>query len=139
MQLNNPRTGTMKSGAVSCTQQGLILHVDGTDTLEVSALTDVALFISADEQERDASGLVAGGSVSYYTLGGVLMVASKADASGAKAVYTVGGAVYVGADGLATSTQGSNKKLGVYVGSAGTTITTAGELIAVDTSFADKA
>lgn len=139
MQLNNPRTGTMKSGVSSCTQQGLILHIDGTNTLEVCALTDVALCVSADEQERDASGLVAGGSVSYYTLGGVLMVASKADAVGAKAEYTVGGFVYVGANGLATSTAGSNKKIGVYVGSTGETITTSGSLIPVDTSFADKA
>jgi hypothetical protein len=123
----------MKSGAVSCTQQGLILHIDGTNTLEVSASGDVALFISAGEQERDlTSGLVAGGSVGYYTLGGVLMVASKAEA------YTVGGFVYVGDDGLATNDATGNKKLGIYVGATGITVAAAGDLIPVDTSFAEK-
>lgn len=133
MLVNDPRTGTMKSGAVSCTQQGLILHVDGTNTLEVSASGDVALFISAGEQERDVNGLVAGGSVGYYTLGGVLMVASKAEA------YTVGGFVYVDDNGLATNSATGNKKLGVYVGATGITVATAGDLIPVDTSFAEKA
>tara|TARA_R100000479_G_C6277214_1_gene161668 strand:- start:114 stop:533 length:420 start_codon:yes stop_codon:yes gene_type:complete len=139
MLVNDPRTGTMKAGSQTCTQQGLILHVDGTNTLELTAATDVALFISAGEQERDVSGLVAGGSVGYYTLGGVLMVASRADAGGSEAEYTVGGFVYVGANGLATSEAASNKKLGIYVGPTGLTVGTAGDLIAVDTSFAEKA
>ena len=138
--LNNPRTGTMKSGAVSCTQAGLILHIDGTNTLEVCAASDVPLFVSADEQERDVSGLVAGGSVGYYTLGGVLMVASRADAGGGEAEYTVGGFVYAGANGLATSASGGGvKKIGIYVGKTGETVGTSGSLIPVDTSFAEKA
>lgn len=36
-------------------------------------------------------------------------------------VLTTGETMYVGADGLATSTAGSNKKLGLYVGKGVTT------------------
>ena len=49
--------------------------------------------------------------VSFYPLGGVLMVQAKAADA-----FTTGCTVYVGANGLATSTAGSNKKLGLYVG-----------------------
>jgi hypothetical protein len=67
--------------------------------------------------------------------------------SAASAAYTVGCLVYVGASGLATATAGSNKKLGIYVGTGETTsgdllatandsTETEGELIAVMTAGA---
>jgi hypothetical protein len=36
----------------------------------------------------------------------------------AASTFNIGATVYVGAAGLATSTEGSNKKLGIYVGDA---------------------
>ena len=138
MQLNNPRTGTMKSGVTSATKAGLCLHLDGAGTFEVCTEDDIVLAITADEQERDVSGLVAGGSVSIYTLGGVLMVASKASQT-----YTMGLAVYATAGGLVTDSDDKSgtgaKKVGIYVGTGVTTGSTDGDLIPVDTSFAVKA
>ena len=139
MQLNNPRTGTMKSGVTSASRAGLCLHIDGTNPLEVCAQGDVVFAVTADEQERDVSGLVAGGSVSYYTLGGVLMLASKASQT-----YTVGLDVYADSNGLVTDSDDKagtgSKKVGKFVGATGiTTSSSDGDLIAVDTSFADKA
>lgn len=135
--LNKPRTITMKSGVSSATQAGLCLHIDGAGTFEVCGEDDPVLFITADEQERDVSGLVAGGSCSAYTLGGVLMVASKVGQS-----YTTGLAVYATASGLVTDSDDKSgtgaKKVGIYVGT-GHSSTLAGELIPVDTSFAAKA
>ena len=136
MEQLKARTGTMKAGVSSATQAGLCLHIDGTDTLEVCAQSDVVIGVTADEQERDSSGLVSGGSVSYYTLGGVLMLASKASTA-----YAVGGFVYADNSGLVAAAQaGSSKKVGIFVGATGlTTSATAGDLIPVDTSFAEKA
>ena len=137
--LNNPRTGTIKTQStqadVKGTQAGLCLHMDGT-TFEVCAQSDVVIGVTADEQERDSDGYVlAGASISYYTLGGVLMLASKASTT-----YAVGGFVYADNSGLVAAAQaGSSKKVGIYVGAAAvTTSGTAGDLIAVDTSFAEK-
>ena len=135
MEQLKARTGTMKAGVTSATQAGLCLHIDGTDTFDVCEQSDVVIGVTADEQERDQDGLVAGGSVGYYTLGGVLMLASKASTT-----YAVGGFVYADDDGLVAAAQaGSSKKVGIYVGAgAVTTSSTAGDLIAVDTSFAEK-
>ena len=136
MEQLKARTGTMKAGVTSATQAGLCLHIDGTDTLEVCAQSDVVIGVTADEQERDSDGYVlAGASISYYTLGGVLMLASKASTT-----YAVGGFVYADNSGLVAAAQaGSSKKVGIYVGAAAvTTSGTAGDLIAVDTSFAEK-
>ena len=141
--MNAPRNGTMKSGVTSADKAGLCLHLDGTGTFEVCTQDDVVLAVTADEQERDASGLVAGGSVGYHTLGGVLMLASKASQS-----YSIGLPVYVTAGGLVTDSDdkgghengGGAKKVGIYVGTNSvTTSTSDGDLIAVDTSFAAKA
>tara|TARA_R110002167_G_scaffold70802_1_gene199860 strand:- start:3392 stop:3820 length:429 start_codon:yes stop_codon:yes gene_type:complete len=132
------RTGTMKSGVSSATKAGLCLHADGTNTLEVCAQGDVVLAITADEQERDASGLVAGGNVSYHTLGGVLMLRSKASQT-----YTVGLAVYADTAGLVTDSDDKSgtgsKQVGIFVGATGITTGTTEDLIPVDTSFAAKA
>lgn len=130
--LNTPRNGTLKAGS-TVSGIGYLLAQDGANTLDLSALTEVCLGVSADESERDASGLVSGGMVSFYPLGGVLMCASE-DAT----TWALGDTVYVGAGGLCTATAGSNKKLGLYVGE-GTTTTAAGDLIPVMTAGADIA
>jgi predicted RecA/RadA family phage recombinase len=135
MEQLKARTGTMKAGASSALQAGLCLHIDGTNTFDVCEQSDVVIAVTADEQERDSSGLVAGGSIGYYTLGGVLMLASKRATS-----YAVGGFVYADDNGLVAAAQaGSSKKVGIYVGAGAlTTGDTDGDLIAVDTSFAEK-
>jgi len=127
--LNNPRNGTLKAGT-TVTGIGYLLAQDGTNTLDLSAVTEVCIGVSADESERDASGLVSGGTVSYYPLGGVLMVASKTGLT-----WALGDTVYVDASGLASKTVGSNKKLGLYVGS-GETTSADGDLIPVNTQGA---
>jgi hypothetical protein len=130
--LSTPRNATLKAGS-TVSGIGYLLAQDGTNTMDLSALTEVCIGVSADESERDASGLVSGGSVAFYPLGGVLMVASE-DAT----TWALGDTVYVGAGGLATATAGSNKKLGLYVGE-GTTTSAAGDLIPVMTAGADIA
>jgi len=127
--LNTPRNGTLKAGS-TVSGIGYLLAQDGTNTLDLSALTEVCLGVSADESERDASGLVSGGKVAFYPLGGVLMVASKTGLT-----WALGDTVYVDAGGLASKTVGSNKKLGLYVGE-GTTTTADGDLIPVMTAGA---
>ena len=129
---NPPRNGTLKAGS-TVTGVGYLLAQDGTNTLDLSAVTEVCIGVSADESERDASGLVSGGSIAYYPLSGVLMVASKTSLT-----YALGDTVYVDAGGLASKTVGSNKVLGIYVGE-GTTTTADGDLIPVNTSGADIA
>lgn len=131
--LNNPRNGTLKAGT-TVTGIGYLLAQDGTNTFDLSAGSgDVCIGISADESERDASGLVSGGTVSYYPVGGVLMVASKTGLT-----WALGDTVYVDASGLASKTVGTNKKLGLYVGS-GETTSADGDLIPVNTQGAEIA
>lgn len=131
--LSTPRNATLKA-ATTVSGIGYLLTNDTTSNkLDLTAATEVCLGVSADESERDSTGLVAGGLVSYYPLGGVLMCAS-----GTGITWTTGATVYVGASGLATATAGSNKKLGLYVGE-GTTTTANGDLIPVMTAGADIA
>jgi len=132
MTLMTPRNGTLKAGS-TVTGVGYLLAQDGTNTLDLSAVTEVCVGVSVDESERDASGLVSGGTVGFYALGGVLMCASEIATT-----WALGDTVYVGAGGLCTATAGSNKKLGLYVGE-GTTTTAAGDLIPVATQGADIA
>jgi len=132
MTLMTPRNGTLKAGS-TVTGVGYLLAQDGTNTLDLSAVTEVCVGVSVDESERDASGLVSGGTVGFYPLGGVLMCASENTTT-----WALGDTVYVGAGGLCTATAGSNKKLGLYVGE-GTTTTAAGDLIPVATQGADIA
>lgn len=126
--LSTPRNATLKSGT-TVVGAGYILSNDGTNNkLDLTAAGEVALGISADESERDSSGLVSGGLVSYYPLGGVLMVAAAASQT-----LTTGLTVYAGAGGLLTTTAGSNKKIGLYIGEGETTSSTAGDLVPVMT------
>ena len=116
------KTGTTVAGA------GYILTNDSTNnTVDLSNTTEVGVFISADESSRDAAGDLdtsAGATVSAYPLGGAILVAATASQT-----YTTGLTVYVGANGLATITAGSNKKLGLYVGGGETTSSTNGETL----------
>tara|TARA_R100000005_G_scaffold96067_1_gene80455 strand:+ start:879 stop:1301 length:423 start_codon:yes stop_codon:yes gene_type:complete len=125
----NLKASTTVAGA------GYILTNDSTNnTVDLSAATEVGVFISADESSRDSAGELetSDATVSAYPLGGVLLVATTASQT-----YTTGLTVYVGANGLATITAGSNKKLGLYVGSGVTTSSSAGEtLIPVATAGA---
>lgn len=126
--LNSPRNASLKAG-LTVTGAGYILTNDGTNNkLDLTAAGEVALGVSADESERDASGLVTGGLVSYYPMGGVLMVASAASQT-----YTTGLTVYAGAGGLLTTTAGSNKKVGLYIGEGVVTSSSAGDLVPVMT------
>ena len=131
VSLNNPRNATLKSG-VTITQAGICLVNDSTDNkLKKTTATSIAVGVSADESERDASGLVSGGTVSYYPVGGVLMVASKSSQT-----FTTGATVYIDADGFAHATASTRKKLGLYVGEGVTTGSSDGDLIPVNTSGA---
>ena len=106
---------------------GYILTNDSTNnTLDLAATTEIGLCISADESSRDAAGDLetSSATVAAYPLGGTLLVAAKASD-----VFTTGITVYVGAGGLATVTAGSDKKLGLYVGSGVTASSTAGETL----------
>lgn len=143
----DPRNATLKDSEV-VRGLGRLLVNDGTNnTVETTDATDICIGVSAGESSRDADHdfETTGATVSYYPLGGVLMVQSAASAT-----YTTGCLVYVGADGLATATAGSNKVLGIYVGegqttgsallaTANSTSLTEGELIPVMTAGAATA
>ena len=142
----DPRNATLKTGTVVYGPGKIMTNDSTNNTLDLSAATEVALGISAGASSRTAAKVLqtaAGATVSYYPLGGMLMVQSAASA-----VYTTGCLVYVGGDGLATATAGSNKKLGRYVGEgetaaalgangAGDTTNTEGTMIPVATQGAE--
>jgi hypothetical protein len=90
--------------------------MDGTtNTLETTDAADICIGIAVEESSRDALQVyeTTGATVSYYPLTGILLV--QVDAA---STFNIGETVYVGGAGLATSTAGSNKKLGLYVGDA---------------------
>jgi len=119
----DPRNATLKTGTIVY-GPGKIMTMDSTNnTLDLTATTEIGLGISAGDSSRTALKVLqtaAGATVSYYPLGGMLMVQSEAAVT-----YTTGLTVYVGGSGLATATAGSNKKLGLYVGEGETTDTLA--------------
>tara|TARA_R100001079_G_scaffold110946_2_gene88528 strand:+ start:2279 stop:2701 length:423 start_codon:yes stop_codon:yes gene_type:complete len=126
------KTGTTVSGP------GLCLVNDSTNnTLDLSADGEIAIGISAGDSTRDVDGTLstaAGATVSFYPLGGVLMVQSEASQT-----YTTGLLVYVGASGqVIDSDDHSSKVLGIYVGD-GASSTSAGDLIPVMTAGAATA
>ena len=124
------KTGTTVAGP------GYLLTNDGTsNTLDLVTWGETVLGISADESERDSSGLVtaAGARVGFRPLGGVMMIASKASQT-----FTTGLPVYADNSGLVAdgddsggSTQG--KIIGIYIGEGVTTSASAGDLIPVMT------
>ena len=113
--------------ATTVSAAGYIMTNDSTNnTLDLAATTEVGLCISADESSRDAAGDLetTSATVAAYPLGGTLLVVAKASD-----VFTTGITVYVGAGGVATVTAGSDKKLGLYVGSGVTASAVAGETL----------
>ena len=144
---NDPRTATLID-STTVSGVGYLLTNDSTNNkVDLTANNEIAIGVSMGESSRDADHdfETTGATVSYFPLGGVLMVQSAASAT-----YTTGCLVYVGASGLATATAGSNKVLGIYVGegqtTSGTLLTPAngssaseGELIPVMTAGAATA
>lgn len=143
----DPRNATLKDAEIVRGLGRLLVNDGTTNTLETTDATNICVGVSAGESSRDADHdfETTGATVSYFPVGGVLMVQSAASAT-----YTSGCLVYVGADGLATATAGSNKVLGIYVGEGQTTGSallatansaslTEGELIPVNTAGAATA
>jgi hypothetical protein len=131
---SNMRTLTVKDAVYP--KEGAILNYDstsGSGTVDLTAATDVAHYVAADESSRDADGtlVAAGATITADPVGGMLYVLATASES-----WVCGQLLYVAA-GVATKTAGSNKKLGLYVGDAVTTA--ASTLYPVNTNGADIA
>lgn len=130
----DPRNATLTTGE-TVGGAGILLTFTGTaNTVETTDATDICIGVSAGDSTRDVDGNLqtsAGALVSYYPLGGVLMVQCEASQT-----FTTGATVYVGGSGLATATAGSNKKLGLYLGEGVTTGSSAGDLVPVNTQGA---
>ena len=133
----DPRNGTLKTGT-TVSGPGLLLTNDSTNnTLDLTAANEIAIGVSAGDSTRDVDGVLqtaAGAKVSFFPLGGVLMVQSEASQT-----YTTGLLVYAQADGLVGTTSSSRKLLGIYVGEGETTGSSAGDMIPVMTAGAATA
>jgi len=117
MYRTQPISVTLKDGEIIRSGGRLIVNDGTNNTMQLSAAAGIALGVSADESSRSAVSPhayeTAGATVGYYPVGGVMLV--QVDAA---STFDIGDTVYVGASGLATSTVGSNKKLGIYIGDA---------------------
>ena len=146
VNMADPRSTTMKTGVKIFGPGKILAFTSGETGVDLTVAGKFALGISAGESERAAGGdlkTAAGATVSYYPLGGVLMVQSVNGIT-----WEEGDIVYAGNSGLATSSNGSSAKLlGTYVGatlSAGTaalgangngdTLNTEGVMISVSTA-----
>ena len=130
----DPRNATLKTGT-TVSGPGLLLVNDSTsNTVDLCADGEIAIGVSAGDSTRDVDGTLqtaAGALVSYYPLGGVLMVQSEAGQT-----YTTGLTVYVGASGQCIdSNDHTSKALGLYVGEGAATVA-AGTMIPVMTAGA---
>lgn len=126
---NDPRSATLKDGD-TVSGVGIILAKDGTtNTVQLGAATNVPLGVSVGESSRDADQVLetTGATVSFFPMGGVHMVAALAE------TYTTGQLVYLKGSGRVGGTAGSDKLVGVYVGT-GEAVSTAGDLIPVNTT-----
>jgi len=126
------RTLTVKSAIYP--KAGSLLTIQTSDGLvDLTAVTEVAHYVAMDESSRDAAGtlVAAAATVTGEPIGGVIHVLATAAEA-----WTAGDTLFVGALGLATSTAGSNKLLGVYLGAALTTA--ADTLYAVNTVGAEQ-
>ena len=126
---SNLRSMIVKDGVLP--KAGHLLNYDATSgagTVDLTAATDACFFVALDESSRGEENalLTAGATVTAVPVGGMLYCRINATE-----VLVTGQVLYVGANGEATKTAGSNKILGHYLGSALTTV--AGELYAVNT------
>ena len=126
---SNLRSMIVKDGVLP--KAGHLLNYDATSgagTVDLTAATDACFFVALDESSRDADQalITAGATVTACPVGGMLYCRINAGE-----VLVAGQVLYVGANGEATKTAGSNKILGHYLGSALTSV--AGDLYAVNT------
>ena len=133
----DPRNATLVTGT-TVSGPGLLLTNDSTNnTVDLTANNEIAIGVSAGDSTRDVDGVLqtsAGATVSFFPLGGVLMVQSEASQT-----YTTGLLVYAQADGLVGTTSSSRKLLGIYVGEGEVTSSSAGDMIPVMTAGAATA
>ena len=127
---NDPRTATLKDGQTVSGIGIILAKSSDANKLQVGAATDVPLGVSVGESSRDADQVLetTGATVSFFPMGGVHMVASQNSIT-----YETGDLVYLKGSGLVNKTAGSDKLVGVYVGT-GQVTTSAGELIPVNTT-----
>lgn len=127
------RNYTVKD-AVTVARGELLLIQTSDGKVDLTAATEVCMLVALDESSRDADQALetASATVTAIPVGGVCMVAATGSES-----WTAADIIYVGANGLATATAGSNKKLGIYLGDAVTTNTT--DLYPVNTLSAEQA
>lgn len=117
---SNLRTLTVKDAVYP--KAGHLLNFDstsGSGTVDLTAATDTCFFVALDESSRDADqALVASGAtVTACPVGGMMYVRINAGEA-----LVCGQLLYVGANGEATKTAGSNKVLGHYMGDALTSV-----------------
>ena len=129
------RSAILKTGTTVAGPGYLLTNDSTSNTLDLVTWGETVLGVSADESERDSSGLItaAGARVGFRPLGGVLMVASKASQT-----YTTGLPVYADnsglvADGDDSGSDPAGKIIGIYIGEGVTTSSSAGDLIPVMT------
>ena len=112
---NDPRNATLKTAAI-VKGPGKLITMDSTNnTVDLTAVGEIAIGVSAGDSSRTAAGVLdpaAGATVAYYPMGGVLMIQSAASMT-----WTTGLLVYATSLGLATTSSGSSAKIiGTYVG-----------------------
>lgn len=130
-----PINGNMKAGT-SASLSGLLLKVDGTNTLNLTAAVgNTPLGVTIDSSHKDKDGsLVTGGRVSFMPSGGVLYMRAEA------ATYVQGETLYCAAtDGFVHNADaGSATVAGIYVGQgevvSSAEVTANENLIAVQTN-----
>ena len=130
------RNYTVKDAAYPV--KGSLLTIDtSTGLVDLTAATEVCFLVALDESSRDADQtlVASGATVSAIPVGGVCMVAANGGET-----WTPGDIIFVGANGQATSTAGSNKKLGIYIDGVTANVTTVeGDLYPVNTLSAEQA
>jgi hypothetical protein len=117
---SNLRTLTVKDAVYP--KAGHLLNFDstsGSGTVDLTAATDTCFFVALDESSRgDENVLVASGAtITACPVGGMMYVRINAGEA-----LVCGQLLYVGANGEATKTAGSNKILGHYMGAALTSV-----------------
>tara|TARA_R100001377_G_scaffold83238_1_gene64487 strand:+ start:3486 stop:3938 length:453 start_codon:yes stop_codon:yes gene_type:complete len=109
----DPRNAKVKDATIFRSIGRIITNDSTNNEVIASGAATIAIGITAGESSRDAESVLetSGATVSFFPLGGVLMVQSEASKT-----YTTGCLVYAKANGLASSTANSSKILGIYVG-----------------------